>query len=61
MEFVVQETSDGVLFKPKEEAKREKTLTSDDLVGIVEYKGPRVSIREMNLGYVKKDRKRKRK
>jgi AbrB family looped-hinge helix DNA binding protein len=49
MEFVVQETNTGVLLKPKKEPKREgKTLTWDDLVGIMPYKGPRRSIREMD-------------
>jgi hypothetical protein len=42
LEVVIQETSDGVLVKPKKETKPEgKTLTIDDLVGLANSKGPR--------------------
>jgi AbrB family looped-hinge helix DNA binding protein len=58
MEFVIQETNDGVLLKPKKELKREgKTLTVDDLIGIANYKGPRRSIREMDAGVREEARK----
>jgi AbrB family looped-hinge helix DNA binding protein len=58
MEFVVQETNEGVLLKPKKEPKRKgKTLTIDDLVGIMNYKGPRRSIREMDEGVMREARK----
>jgi AbrB family looped-hinge helix DNA binding protein len=58
MEFVIQETNDGVLLKPKKEPKREgKSLTWDDVVGIANYKGPRKSIREMDQGVMDEARK----
>jgi AbrB family looped-hinge helix DNA binding protein len=58
MEFVIQETDEGVLLKPKKEPKREgKTLTVDDLIGIIPYKGPRRSIREMDEGVMREARK----
>ena len=58
MEFVVKETNEGVLLKPKKEPKREgKTLTIDDLVGILPYKGPRRSIREMDEAVLREARK----
>jgi AbrB family looped-hinge helix DNA binding protein len=48
-EFVVQETNEGVLIKPKPLRKRkEKSTTWDDLIGIAKYRGPRRSIREMD-------------
>jgi AbrB family looped-hinge helix DNA binding protein len=57
-EFVLQETSEGILLKPKIEPKRAtKTLTWDDLVGIMPYKGPRRSIREMDEGVLREARK----
>ena len=50
-EFVVQETRDGILLKPKKAPKQtERTATWDDLIGIAKYKGPRRSIREMDEG-----------
>lgn len=59
-EFVIEETREGLLLKAKKEPKREgKTGTWNDLIGIMPYRGPRISIREMNLGFVKKPRKRK--
>ncbi len=58
MEFVIQETSDGILVKPKKEPNPEgKTLTVDDLVGIMPYKGPRRSIREMDEAVLREARK----
>ena len=58
MEFIIQETSDGILVKPKKEPKREgKTATWDDLIGIAKYKGPRRSIREMDEGVMEEARK----
>jgi AbrB family looped-hinge helix DNA binding protein len=58
MEFVIQETNDGVLIKPKKEPRREgKTATWDDLIGIANYKGPRRSIREMDEGVLEEARK----
>jgi AbrB family looped-hinge helix DNA binding protein len=57
-EFVVQETSEGILLKPKNVPKPEgKTLTWDDLIGIMPYKGPRRSIREMDEGVLREARK----
>jgi AbrB family looped-hinge helix DNA binding protein len=51
MEFVVQETSEGILLKPKKAPRpKGKTGTIDDLIGIMRYKGPRRSIREMDEG-----------
>jgi hypothetical protein len=50
-EFVIQETSEGILLKPKKAPKRaEQTATWEDLIGIAKYNGPRRSIREMNEG-----------
>jgi AbrB family looped-hinge helix DNA binding protein len=47
--FVVQETSEGVLVKPKPVRKpKQKLATWDDLIGIAKYRGPRRSIREMD-------------
>jgi AbrB family looped-hinge helix DNA binding protein len=58
MEFIVEETSEGVLLKPKKEPKREgKTLTVDDLIGIMPYNGPRRSIREMDEAVLREARK----
>lgn len=58
MEFVIQETNEGLLLKPKKEPKQEgKTLTWDDLIGIMPYKGPRRSIREMDEGVMEEARK----
>lgn len=57
-EFVVQETNEGVLLKPKKDPKREdKPLTIDDLIGIMPYKGPRRSIREMDEAVLREARK----
>jgi AbrB family looped-hinge helix DNA binding protein len=48
-EFVVQETHEGVLIKPKKAVKPiRKAGTIDDLIGIGKYRGPRRSIREMD-------------
>ena len=58
MEFVVQETKEGLLLKPKQEIKREgKTGTWDDLIGIMHYRGPRRSIREMDEAVLEEARK----
>jgi AbrB family looped-hinge helix DNA binding protein len=47
--FVVQETSEGVLVRPKPVRKpKERSATWDDLIGIAKYRGPRRSIREMD-------------
>jgi AbrB family looped-hinge helix DNA binding protein len=60
MEFVIQETSEGILVKPKKQPKREgKTLTVDDIIGIANYKGPRRSIREMDEGVMEEARKQR--
>lgn len=57
-EFVIKETNEGVVLKPKKEPKKEdKTLTIDDLIGIAKYKGPRRSIREMDEGVMEEARK----
>ena len=57
-EFVIQETNEGVLLKPKKEPKREgNTLTVDDLIGIMPYNGPRRSIREMDEAVLREARK----
>lgn len=57
-EFVIQETSEGVLIKPKRERKREgKTLAWEDLIGIMPYKGPRRSIGEMDEAVMREARK----
>ncbi len=57
-EFVIQETNDGLLLKPKKQPKREgKTLTWDEVIGIANYKGPRRSIREMDEGVMDEARK----
>jgi len=55
-EFVIQETTEGVLLKPKTKAER-KSITIDDLVGILPYKGPRRSIREMDEAVLREARK----
>ncbi len=58
MEFLIQETNDGILLKPKQEPKREgKTTTWEDLIGIMPYKGPRKSIREMDAAVLREARK----
>ncbi len=58
MEFVIQETNDGILVRPKKEPKREgKTATWEDLIGIMPYKGPRKSIREMDEAVLREARK----
>ena len=50
-EFVIQETNEGILLKPRKAPKQtERTATWDDLIGIAKYKGPRRSIREMDEG-----------
>lgn len=55
---MLQETSEGILLKPKIEPRREsETLTWDDLIGIMPYKGPRRSIREMDEGVLREERK----
>ena len=57
-EFVIHETSEGVLIKPKKEPKRGgKALTIDDLIGIMPYKGPRRSIQEMDEAVLREARK----
>ena len=57
-EFVVRETSDGILLKLKKGSKREgKVVTWDDVIGIANYKGPRRSIREMDEGVMEEARK----
>jgi AbrB family looped-hinge helix DNA binding protein len=58
MEFVIHETNEGILLKPKKEPKREdKTFTVNDLIGIMPYKGPRRSIREMDEAVLREARK----
>jgi AbrB family looped-hinge helix DNA binding protein len=57
MEFIVQETSEGVLLKPKKEPKERKTTSWEDLIGIMPYKGPRKSIREMDEAVLREARK----
>jgi len=57
-EFVVQETNEGILLKPKKAPKpKGKTLSWDDIVGIARYKGPRRSIREMDEGVMEEARR----
>jgi AbrB family looped-hinge helix DNA binding protein len=57
-EFVVQEIDEGLLLKPKKEPKvKPKSLTWEDLIGIMPYKGPRRSIREMDEAVLREARK----
>ena len=57
-EFVIEETSDGVLLRPRKKvAPIAKTGTIDDLIGILPYKGPRRSIREMDEAVMREARK----
>jgi AbrB family looped-hinge helix DNA binding protein len=57
-EFVIEETSEGLLLKPRKAVKPiAKTGTIDDLVGILHYKGPRRSIREMDEAVLREARK----
>ena len=56
-EFVIQETSEGVLLKARKKIRTHakvrngaKAFSWDDLIGIVKYKGPRRSIRDMDKG-----------
>jgi AbrB family looped-hinge helix DNA binding protein len=44
-EFIVEERGDGVLLRPRH---RKGTTRLEDLVGCVNYKGPRKTIREMD-------------
>lgn len=43
--LVIEERDEGVLIKA---ARPDKTYTADDLVGILKYDGPPISIEEMN-------------
>jgi AbrB family looped-hinge helix DNA binding protein len=57
-EFVIQETKEGILLKPKKVDKtKTKTGTIDDLIGIARYGGPRRTIREMDEGIMEEARK----
>ena len=60
-EFVIEETSDGVLLKPRKAVKPkpgEKKIASwDDLIGIMPYKGPRRTIKEMDEAVMREARK----
>jgi AbrB family looped-hinge helix DNA binding protein len=60
-EFVIEETSEGVLLRPKKAGKKspqeKKTASWDDLIGIMQYKGPRRSIREMDEAVLREARK----
>ncbi len=44
-EFIVEDRGDGVLLRPKQKRGR---LRLEDLIGCVNYKGPRKTIREMD-------------
>jgi AbrB family looped-hinge helix DNA binding protein len=44
-EFIVEDRGDGVLLRPKRKRAR---LRFEDLIGCVNYKGPRRTIREMD-------------
>jgi AbrB family looped-hinge helix DNA binding protein len=44
-EFIVEERGDGILLRPRQ---RKGTTRLEDLVGCVNYKGPRKTIREMD-------------
>jgi AbrB family looped-hinge helix DNA binding protein len=57
-EFVIQETSDGVLLKAKKRIKPPpQTKSWSDLVGVANYRGPRRSLRDMDRGVLEEARK----
>jgi AbrB family looped-hinge helix DNA binding protein len=54
LEFVVEETDDGVKLKP---IKPFKTTKIDDVLGCLKYKGPRKSLKDMETAIAKGARK----
>jgi AbrB family looped-hinge helix DNA binding protein len=50
LEFVVEETDDGVKLKP---IKPFKTTKIDDVLGCLKYKGPRKSLKDMETAIAK--------
>ena len=53
--LIVEERPEGVLLKPVE---KKKKFTIDDWVGIVKYKGPPLTVEDMNAAIEKKFRRR---
>ena len=56
MRLIVEERPDGVLLKPVE--KRKNKFTIDDWAGVLEYKGPPLTVEDMNAAIEKEVRRR---
>jgi AbrB family looped-hinge helix DNA binding protein len=54
-EFTVEGSKDAIVLRPQRTSLFPRT-TIDDVIGCVNYKGPRKSIKEMNDGIVKEAR-----
>jgi AbrB family looped-hinge helix DNA binding protein len=53
--LIVEDRPDGVLLKPAESGKK---LTIDDWAGIIKYKGPALSVEDMNTAIDKEFKRR---
>jgi AbrB family looped-hinge helix DNA binding protein len=55
-EFIIQDLDEGILLKPKADA---KARTWDSLLGCVHYTGPRKTLKEMDAAVAAEARSRK--
>ena len=55
-EFTVEDRVDGIVLRPK---RQDSTMTWDDMIGCVNYKGPRKTLRQMDEGVIVEARRHK--